>query len=154
MRFRSRDRGKPVNAERSWVFNETRQCFLSLNVSVADTHFSRLRGLLGRMKMSRDDGLWVMPSRSIDTIGIRFPIDVVYLDARNRVIHLIEHFRPFRIAPIRMHAKSVLELPTRTIYASGTRIGDSLLICAPEEMDNLWNRLDRGPTRGGRAAAG
>lgn len=129
-----------MGSETRYVFNETRQCFLSLNVGLADTHLSRLRGLLGRMKLRRDDGLWVTPSQGIHTIGMMFPIDVIYLDARNRVIHLIEHFRPFRIAPIRVHAKSVLELPTRTIYVSGTHVGDSLLICAPEEMENYWKR--------------
>jgi uncharacterized protein len=136
-----------------YVFNETRQCFLSLNVGLADTHFTRLRGLLGRMKLHRDDGLWVAPCQGIHTIGLRFPIDVVYLDARNRVIHLIEHCRPFRIAPIRVRAKSVLELPTRTIFASGTQLGDFLLICAPEEMENLWRRQDTGPPPGKIGAA-
>ena len=143
-----------MRTETLYVFNETRQCFLSLSVGLADTHFSRLRGLLGRMKLRRDDGIWVMPSQGIHTIGMRFPIDVVYLDARNRVIHLIEHFRPFRIAPIRVHAKSVLELPTRTIHASGTQIGDSLLICTPEEMENFWKRQEAGPASGGKGATG
>jgi len=143
-----------MNTGRRYVFNETRQCFLSLNVGLADTHFSRLRGLLGRMKLRRDDGLWVAPSQGIHTIGMLFPIDVVYLDARNRVIHLIENLRPFRIAPIRVHAKSVLELPTRTIYISDTRIGDSLLICAPEEMENYWKREAARSAPGGKAAGG
>ncbi|MFN7998309.1 MAG: DUF192 domain-containing protein [Bryobacteraceae bacterium] len=127
-----------------YVFNETRQCFLSLNVAAADTHLSRLRGLLGRMKLRRDEGIWVAPSQGIHTIGMLFPIDVVYLDARNRVIHLIEHLGPFRVAPLRVHAKSVLELPTRTIHASGTQVGDYLLICAPEEMQNYWKMQQAG----------
>lgn len=123
-----------------FVFNQTRQCFLSLSVMAADTHFARLRGLLGRLKLRRDEGIWVAPSQGIHTIGILFPIDVVYLDAQNRVIHLIEHLGPFRFAPLRVHAKSVLELPTRTIYASGTQLGDELLIRAPEEMTEYWKK--------------
>jgi len=143
-------RGALGNMDREvvYVFNKTRQCFLSLNVGLADTHLSRLRGLLGRMKLRRDDGLWVAPSQGIHTIGIRFPIDVVYLDAKNRVLHLIEHFRPFRIAPFRVHAKSVLELPTRTIYVSGTQVGDDLLICAPQEMENYWKQEARSASNG------
>jgi len=143
-----------MSGERLYVFNETRQCFLSLNVDVADTHFSRLRGLLGRMKLRRDDGLWVTPSQGIHTVGMLFPIDVIYLDAKNRVIHLIEHFRPFRIAPIRVHAKSVLELPTRTIYVSGTQVGDSLLICAPREMENYWRSKDTHAAHNQKGATG
>jgi uncharacterized membrane protein (UPF0127 family) len=106
------------------------------------------------MKLRRDDGLWVIPSQGIHTIGILFPIDVIYLDAQNRVIHLIEHFRPFRIAPLRVHAKSVLELPTRTIYVSGTQIGDDLMICAPQEMENYWKAQDTSRAHGKRGAAG
>ena len=143
-----------MSSERLYVFNETRQGFLSLNVAVADTHFSRLRGLLGRVKLRRDEGLWVAPSQGIHTIGVLFPIDVVYLDVQNRVIHLIEHLPPFRIAPIRVHAKSVLELPTRTIYLSGTQIGDSLLICAPGEMQKYWKCRDKQTARCEKGAAG
>jgi uncharacterized protein len=123
-----------------YVFNKTKQCFLCLNVSLADTPLSRMRGLLGRMRLRRDDGVWVMPSQGIHSIGMLFSIDVVYMDAQNRVIHVIEHFRPFRIAPLRVHAKSVLELPTRTISNSGTEVGDFLLICAPEELENYWKQ--------------
>lgn len=143
-----------MSGEAVYVFNKTRQCFLSLNVGLADTHFSRLRGLLGRMKLRRDDGLWVTPSQGVHTIGILFPIDVVYLDAQNRVIHLIEHFRPFRIAPLRVHAKSVLELPARTIYVSGTQIGDDLLICAPHEMESYWKTQDTNVARNNGGASG
>ncbi|HTQ54620.1 MAG TPA: DUF192 domain-containing protein [Bryobacteraceae bacterium] len=143
-----------MSGETVYVFNTTRQCFLSLNVSLADTRFSRLRGLLGRMKRRRDDGLWVTPSQGVHTMGILFPIDVVYLDAHNRVIHLIEHFRPFRIARIRVHARSVLELPARTIYISGTQVGDELLICAPEEMEDYWRGLDTRAAGRSEGAAG
>jgi uncharacterized membrane protein (UPF0127 family) len=142
-----------MNSEALYVFNETRQCFLSLNVTRADTHLKRLRGLLGRMKLHRDEGLWVAPSQGIHTIGMLFAIDAVYLDARNRVIHVIEHFKPFRIAPIRVHAKSVLELPVRTIYVSGTQVGDYLLICAPKEMENYWKRQETAPAPGGPGTA-
>lgn len=121
-----------------YVFNLTRQSFVSLGVSPADTHITRLRGLLGRMRLRSDEGLWVVPCQGIHTVGLLFAIDVVYLDENRRVIHLIEHLGPFRIAPIRRQSSSVLELPTRTIYSSNTQVGDSLLICSPEEMESHW----------------
>ncbi len=37
--------------ERYCVFNLTRQSFLSLGVSIADTHWARLRGLIGRLRL-------------------------------------------------------------------------------------------------------
>lgn len=135
-------------AGRLYVFNETKQCFLSMNVSPADTHLSRLRGLLGRIRLRRDDGIWVVPSQGIHTFGMLFAIDVIYLDAQARVIHLVEHLRPFRIAPLRVHAKSVLELPERSIYSSGTEVGDRLLICSPEAMENYWTARTGSPELG------
>jgi uncharacterized membrane protein (UPF0127 family) len=126
--------------EKYYVYNERRQSFLHLGVSLADTSFRRLRGLLGRWSLRSDEGLWVMPSRGIHTVGLFFPIDVVYLDGSYRVVHLIEHLKPFRLAPIRIHCESVLELPTRSIYSSNTQIGDQLLISTPEQMESYWKK--------------
>ena len=118
------------------VFNRTRQSFLSLDVTVADTHIARLVGLLGKLRAN--GGLWVVPCQGIHTIGMLFPVDVVYLDGDFRVIHVIEHLGPFRIAPIRRKGESLLELPTRTIYASQTAVGDELLVCSPAELEIHW----------------
>jgi uncharacterized membrane protein (UPF0127 family) len=125
---------------RCCVFNKTRESFLSLNVSVADGHLSRLRGLLGKFRLKSDEGIWIIPSQGIHTIGVFFAIDLIYLDANNRVIHLIESFGTFRIGPIRPHCASVLELPMRTIYSSQTQVGDELLICSPEEMEAYFKQ--------------
>ena len=122
------------------VFNKTREAFLSLNVTVADTHFGRLRGLLGKLRLKTDEGMWVIPSKGIHTIGLPFSIDLIYLDADQKVIHLAESFGSFRIAAFRLNASSVLELPTRTIYSSGTELGDELLICSAEDMHEQLQR--------------
>src|SRR2546430_1439152 len=93
------------------VYNQTGECFLSLNVKAADTIWSRLRGLIGRLKLRSDEGIWVVPSRGVHTFGIFFPLDLIYLDENYRVIHLVEYFPSFRIGPLKAQAESVLELP-------------------------------------------
>jgi uncharacterized membrane protein (UPF0127 family) len=122
------------------VFNQTRESFLSLGVTRADNHFARLKGLLGRLRLRSDDGIWLVPSLGIHTFGLLFPIDLVYLDTHNRVIHLVEHLRAFRVSPIRPQSASVLELPTRAIYSSQTQLGDRLLLCPAEDMETRLNR--------------
>src|SRR6266851_10232936 len=122
------------------VYNQTRECFLSLDVTAADTIFSRLRGLIGRLKLRSDEGIWVVPSRGIHTLGLLFPLDLIYLDEHYRVIHLVEYFPTFRIAPLRTQAESVLELPTHTIYSSQTQPGDQLVICVADEMGRWLSR--------------
>ena len=117
------------------VFNQTREAFLALSVTRADNHLARLKGLLGRLRLRSDEGLWVVPSRGIHTIGLLFPIDLIYLDAQHRVVDLVEHLGTFRIGPLRTESASVLQLPTRTIYSSQTQVGDQLLICSAEAME-------------------
>jgi uncharacterized membrane protein (UPF0127 family) len=118
------------------VFNKTRESFLSLSVTAADTHLARLKGLLGRLRLKSDEGIWVIPSQGVHTIGVLVPIDLIYLDSDYKVLHTIESFGSFRIGPIRRHSASVLELPTRTIYSSQTQVGDQLLICSQGEMED------------------
>ncbi len=123
------------NPGRYCVFNKTRESFLSLGIAAADTYFARLKGLLGRLRLKPDEGIWVIPSQGVHTIGVLFAIDLIYLNPDNRVIHVSESFGRFRIGPIFISCSSVLELPTRTIYTSQTQVGDELLICQPEEME-------------------
>jgi len=123
------------------VYNQTRECFLSLGVTAADTIFTRLRGLIGRLSLKSDEGIWVVPSSGVHTLGVMVPLDLIYLDENHRVIHLVEHFPTFRIAPLRVQSESVLELVTHTIYSSQTQVGDQLLICYAEEMEQRLSRV-------------
>ena len=118
------------------AFNQTRQLFLATSLAVAQTHWSRLVGLLGA---SEDDfrngcGLWIRPCRGVHTLAMRFPIDVVYLDPAGTVVHLERALRPWRIAPVRLQAASVLELPQNTITSTGTALGDRIEIKIKEDV--------------------
>jgi uncharacterized membrane protein (UPF0127 family) len=117
------------------VYNPIRETFLSLAVVAADNTYARLKGLLGRVRLRWDEGLWVVPSRGIHTFGVFFPIDLVYLDEGHRVIHVEESFPAFRVAPWRTQSASVLQLPPHTIYSSQTQLGDQLVICMANEME-------------------
>lgn len=117
------------------VYNQTRECFLSLGVTPADTVFMRLKGLIGKLNMRSDEGLWVVPSSGVHTWGVLFPVDLIYLDENLRVVYVTEHFPRFNVAPLRIRAASVLELPTHTIYSSQTQTGDQLVICMADEIE-------------------
>ena len=117
------------------VYNQTRESFLSLGVAAADTPMARLKGLIGKLTLGLDEGLWIVPSRGIHTVGVLFPLDLVYLDEGHKVIHVVESFPTFRISPLIAQAASVLELSTHTIYSSQTQPGDQLIICVAEEME-------------------
>jgi uncharacterized membrane protein (UPF0127 family) len=113
-----------------YALNCTRRQYLATRLAVADGHWSRLRGLIGKRPGDFRDGrgLWITPCRGVHTWGMRFPIDVVYLTRDLVVLHLEESLSPWRFAPVRLQAASVLELPEHTLRATGTTIGDELEI--------------------------
>ena len=115
---------------RLYVYNKTRQTFLATETAVADSYLLRLVGLLGKTKQWAQPGrgLWIVPSRGVHTIGMLFPIDLIFPDKGKEVVHIEEHLRPFRISKVFWKASSVLELPVHTVYRSGTQVGDRLEI--------------------------
>jgi hypothetical protein len=119
-----------VFSSRGQAFNQTRQAYLATALAIADTHWTRLRGLLG--VRSRDfrngSGLWIVPCHGVHTLGMGFPIDVVYLDDAKTVIHIQGDLPPWRFAPVRRRAASVLELPCRTAAETRTEVGDKIEI--------------------------
>jgi uncharacterized membrane protein (UPF0127 family) len=112
------------------ALNRTRQRCLATTLAVADTHWTRLRGLvgLGSENFRNGEALWIVPCRGVHTLGMGFPIDALYLDDSMTVIHIASELRPWRFAPIRTRAASVLELPCRTAVETGTKIGDKIEI--------------------------
>jgi uncharacterized membrane protein (UPF0127 family) len=110
------------------VYNRTRQTCLATNLVVADTHWSRLRGLMAKdsRQFPAGSGLWIVPCRGVHTFGMRFPIDVLYLDAKKNVVYLEKNLRPWRMAPVRFKAATVVELPPGTLAASNTAVGDAI----------------------------
>jgi uncharacterized membrane protein (UPF0127 family) len=112
------------------AFNQTRQRYLATELEVADTHWSRLRGLLGSSEADfmNGGGLWIRPCCGVHTLGMRFAIDVVYLDLSSTVIHIESNLQPWRFAPVRVQARSVLELPPHTASSTGTLLGDRIVI--------------------------
>jgi len=117
-------------AAKAQAFNQTRQVYLARDVALATTHWTRLRGLVG---IAPDDfrngrGIWIVPCHGVHTLAMRFPIDVAYLDQNRIVIHMERGLRPWRFAPVRMQAVSVLELPSQVLSETGTEMGDKIEI--------------------------
>jgi hypothetical protein len=96
----------------------------------AHTHWTRLRGLLGTRTLPAGDGLWIRPCRQVHMFGMRYAIDVVFLDDAHRVVGLTTALAPGRISPKVPEATSVLELPAGTIERIGLVPGAQLEITA------------------------
>ena len=117
-------------ASTGYAFNRTRNAYLATHLSVAGTHWLRLLGLMGKDPASfpAGDGLWIIPSRGVHTLAMKFPIDVLYLDLNKFVVHVERNLKPWRVARVSMRTASVLELPGNTLSSSATAIGDEIEI--------------------------
>src|SRR5262249_54525067 len=121
------------------AFNRTRQAHLATALAVADTHWTRLRGLLGLATndFRNGSGLWIVPCHGVHTLGMGFAIDVLYLDRGLKVVDLRLDVRPWRFTPVLRHAASVLELPCGTAAETNTAVGDTIEITLSRDCTQL-----------------
>jgi uncharacterized protein len=99
---------------RVWVDSATPPMQLAL-AETAETAASRSHGLLGRDSLAEGDGLILDPCRLIHTFFMRFAIDVVFFDRRQRVTRVARDVAPFRLAWGGWSARVTLELPAGTL---------------------------------------
>lgn len=111
--------------ERIRVVNRSRQTDIGDRIDVADSGPVRRKGLLGRRGLEPGEGLWIVPCESVHTFGMKFAIDLVYLDRMRRVVKVRSNVGPTRISAC-LRAHSILELRPGTILDSLTRPGDQL----------------------------
>jgi protein-S-isoprenylcysteine O-methyltransferase Ste14 len=100
-----------------------RGAVLAERLRLAHTHWTRLRGLLGTASLPAGEGLWLMPCNQVHMIGMRYALDVVFLDDERRVVRTISGLAPGKISPKVAEASSVLELPVGTLSQTGLTEG-------------------------------
>ncbi len=115
-----------TRSKEAWLQNVTRKAPLASRMRVARTFVGRLVGLLDQPEILPGQGLLIESCRSIHTHFMRFPIDVLYLDEKGRILTALERMKPFRTGPFVKRAAAVVELPAGTIASTGTQVGDLL----------------------------
>lgn len=121
------------------VINKTRGTVVAEFVQLAGTSAERTRGLLGRESLVPGEGLWIIPCESVHTFGMRFAIDLIYLDRKHRIRKIRHNVKPWRLSAC-MIAQSVLELPAGSVRLTGSQKGDLLDLSetsAPESPERL-----------------
>ena len=128
------------------VYNQTSECFLSLGVTLAGGALAHVREILRKRPQMFDDGHWVVRPKSIHTLGLFSPRDLVYLDANHRVVDVVESLPLLRMVRMKTGVASLLALPIHTIYTSQTQVGNQLVICVAEEMEFRLRSMPRQAT--------
>jgi uncharacterized membrane protein (UPF0127 family) len=107
------------------VSNRDRGTVVAEAADVADSSAKRRTGLLKHDKLEPGSGLWISPCEAVHSFGMRFAIDLVYLDKKKKVRKVRREMIPRRLSAC-LTAHSVLELPVGAIDSSRTEPGDQL----------------------------
>ncbi|MFT7413738.1 MAG: uncharacterized membrane protein (UPF0127 family) [Methylophagaceae bacterium] len=84
----------------------------------------RLGGLLVLDELKRDKALWITPCNSVHTFGMKYALDLVYIDKNNKVRSLVSHIKPWRMS-FCLQAKAVMELTAGSLQYLDIQRGDS-----------------------------
>ena len=87
--------------------------------------FERMRGLLARSALLDTQGFWIEPCPSIHTFGMRYPIDVVFMDKTGQVKKIAYHLKPLRFCSC-PGARNTLELSSGSAQKMGILEGMKL----------------------------
>ena len=106
------------------VVNTRREYELGSRVGLANTWLLRLRGMLGRPAPKTGEGLLLTPCRSVHTYGMRFPLDIAFLDVHGSIVAAYRSLPPGSRSRWHRNAVHALELPAGTLESSGSAVGD------------------------------
>jgi uncharacterized membrane protein (UPF0127 family) len=109
------------------VQNETKNVQLADRARIANTSQTRRTGLLKHDALEQGEGLWIVPSEAVHTFGMKFAIDVLYLNKKRQIVKIRENMGRARMS-FCLSAHSVLELPAGTCARTGTARGDQLIL--------------------------
>ncbi|OZI63289.1 hypothetical protein CAL28_10835 [Bordetella genomosp. 11] len=102
----------------------------------------RLRGLLCRRRPRPGLALWLAPCRAVHTFGMRYPLDIVFLDAGGRAVSVVRGLRPWRVA-LCLRAVSVVELEAGVVDFENGGIGRVETAVQNAERGNVHGHLHR-----------
>lgn len=98
-----------------------------LEIYVADTFFTRMKGLLGTASLPDRQGILLCNCNSVHMVGMRYPLDIVYMDRNDTISKLAENIKPWRFSCC-WQAKNTLEVACGTIRRAGWQVGDKLAL--------------------------
>ena len=98
----------------------------SARCRIASDFFGRAMGLLGRNCLDPEEFMVLMRCRAVHTIGMRFPIDILFFSKRLVLVRIIEGLPAWRIAYC-ARAFGVLETNAGWATKNRVRVGDRLV---------------------------
>lgn len=119
----------------SWKIQvERTQLTLASMVRMAVDPLARVKGLLGRDTLPAGEALVFPECHSIHTVGMRFPIDAIFVDKRWRVVALRPRLGPGRLVFPVWNAWGVVEMASGALERVPLQVGDQLNLLPSQEL--------------------
>ncbi len=100
-------------------------------VEVAASFLHRLRGWVWRAPAAGDAALWLVGVRAVHTLGLRGPIDVVFLGVEGTILAVRRRVAAARMVVGPRGTRHTLELPPGTTARLGLAVGQRLVLSPP-----------------------
>ena len=119
------------------IKNLTKDKILVKNLETADSIGKKTKGLMFRNSLSEDSGLLMVfgyeRRHEIWMFGMRFPIDIVFIDHEKRIVDIKHSVKPmgknpktWKIYRPKQNCRYVLEVNSGLMERTKTEIGDVL----------------------------
>lgn len=108
------------------IWNTTRGDALAQRVMLADTWWTRLRGMMGRPEPAADEGMLLVPCRSVHMYWMKYPLDIAFLAPDGQIVATYHGLAPSRRSKRHGDADRALELKAGTLAAKRAEVGDHL----------------------------
>jgi uncharacterized protein len=113
----------------SMIANKTKKKTVAKNFILCNTLWSKFMGLM----FSGDNRQFMVfkfndeKKISLHMMFVFYPIDVVFLDSKKKVVDTKENFKPFSLYASKKPAKYCIECPKGTIGKTKTKVGDDFI---------------------------
>jgi uncharacterized membrane protein (UPF0127 family) len=126
------------------LMNERTHQAVATHVEIAATRTTRRRGLLGRDRLEEASAMLLAPCSAVHTIGMRFPIDVLFVDRQGYAVKIVRNLRPWRIA-LASGGQAVIEMAAGSLAWESVQVGDRIFLApvsTPEDTKETAPPVD------------
>ena len=109
------------------VYDVEKKCCIAHAPFTALRLWDRLRGMIGRrFEDGKLDAMIFPRCNAVHAMWMRIPLDLIFLDKKNKVVGLKNNFRPGGLPVCFRKAQTTIELPVGRVTALNIEIGDHI----------------------------
>lgn len=107
----------------SKIFSEEGGVCLIDDMSITTNVWERMQGLIGKPQLAPNQGLMLSSCNSVHTFGMKYDLDVIFLNKNKKIVKLVERLKPMRVS-FCLNAVDTLELNSGVIKSLELNLND------------------------------